>query len=137
LWLQEDKENTQATRDRHGPNCQYFLRKWGCPSEAGNWYAGVSDCKFKTPFNKTAPHWYWHTSKALRRRDKSLTVKTIENDGIKEGIFLLDTRTDERILQVPEHYGTWNGYFEKTRMCRLSGYLGRLPPDANGRTMCL
>jgi hypothetical protein len=131
--LQEDRENTQATRDRHGPNCNYFMRKWGCPSEAGNWYAGVPDCRFKTPFNKSVPHWYWHTSKALRKRDRGLAVKKIEN----EGVFVLDTRSNERLFKVPEHYGTWLGYLEKSRMCRLSGYLGRLPADADNRTMCL
>lgn len=49
---------------------------------------------------------------------------------------LLDSRSQEIVFEVPKHYGEWGGYFKKTRMCRLSGYLGRITgPD--GRTMCL
>jgi hypothetical protein len=122
-----------AVHIRHGANCNYFMRKWGCPSEAGDWMSMTGDCKFKTPFNKSVPHWYWYTNKALRARDRWLTVK-----GGKEGEpkRLLDSRTNEVVFDVPKHYGEWGGYFEQTRMCRLSGYLGRTT-DAEGRTMCL
>lgn len=78
------------------------------------------------------PIWYWHSSKALRQRDRWLTVKG-EEGKVKH---LLDSRSQEIVFEVPKHYGEWGGYFKKTRMCRLSGYLGRITgPD--GRTMCL
>lgn len=53
-----------AVHVRHGANCNYFMRKWGCPSEAGNWMAMTDDCKFRTPFNKSVPHWWVRFSTA-------------------------------------------------------------------------
>ena len=92
----------------------------------------TGDCRFKTPFNKSVPIWYWHNSKALRDRDRWLTVRKVEKSTVVQ---LLDFRSKEVIFDLPEHYGNWTGYFEKTRMCRLSGFLGRTTgPD--GRTMC-
>jgi hypothetical protein len=86
-------------------------------------------CRFRTPFNKTVPHWYWHTNKALRGCDRWLKV-----DG--RPAQLIDSRSKEAYFKVPPHYGEWGGYFEQTRICRLSGFLGRtVMPD--GRTMCL
>jgi hypothetical protein len=91
------------------------------------------DCRFKTPFNKSVPHWYWHTSKQLLDRDRWLTVNAGPN-GIHR---LQDSHTKEVIFQVPAHYGEWAGYLEQTSACRLSGQLGRLNTDSAGHTMCL
>lgn len=46
---------------------------------------------------------YWHTNKALRARDRWLTVKG-EKDKPKQ---LLDSRTNEVVFEVPKHYGEW------------------------------
>jgi hypothetical protein len=82
---------------------------------------------------------YWHTTKALRERDQWLTVSHLWTDAgqTRKAHYLADAKTQERIFEVPNHYGEWGGYFENsTRVCRVSGWLGRTTgPD--GRTMCL
>lgn len=96
-------------------------------------------CRFKTPFNRTVPHWYWYTSKAFRARDQWLKVQAVSAvtpNGIAKQLHLIDDKSKQKIFEVPRHYGEWGGYFEQTRICRISGYLGRTTgPD--GRTMCL
>jgi hypothetical protein len=61
---QEEKDLTHYTvHVGHTRNCNYFLRKWGCPAEAGrpgvDWMLHRDKCAFKTPFNKTVPVWFW------------------------------------------------------------------------------
>jgi hypothetical protein len=133
---QEEVELTRITlKVRPRANCNYFMRKWGCPSdERPDWMARTNDCRFKTPFNRSVPHWYWHTNKQLRNRDRWVTLRK----GSNGRPVLADSRTNEVIFEVPPHYGEWGGYFEKMPVCRLSGYLGRLnQTDQEGPTMCM
>lgn len=124
---------TSATTQRHHANCNYFMRKWGCPAEQSNWMSSTHDCRFKTSFNRTVPHWFWHTNRSLRARDRWLHTRPVESENGTS--WLLDTRTNELIFPLPKHYGTWEGYVDKARICRLSGWLGQFTgPD--GRAMC-
>lgn len=44
--LQDEKSQTSFTMHRANPNCNYFMRKWGCPSEVhGDWMAKSVDCR--------------------------------------------------------------------------------------------
>lgn len=84
---------------------------------------------------------YWHTTKALRARDQWLTVSYLEVEAgagqKRKAHFLADAKTQERIFEVPQHYGEWGGYFDNsTRVCRVSGVLGRTTAR-DGRTVCL
>lgn len=141
-WLPDDPHDAEETKlthytvhIRHSANCNYFMRKWGCPSEAGNWMSMTGDCRFKTPFNKSVPHWYWHTSKEQRDGDRWLTIKDKQEKEQQKMKVLVDSRSNEELFKVPEHYGEWGGYFDPQQLCRLSGYLGRMTaPD--GRNMC-
>jgi hypothetical protein len=47
---------------------------------------------------------YWHTNKALRDRDRWLTVK---GEKEYEPKYLLDSRTNEVVFEVPQHYAEW------------------------------
>lgn len=48
---------------------------------------------------------------------------------------LLDSRSNEVVFDVPPHYAAWR-YFEKSGVCRLSGWLGRAG-RRDGRAMCI
>jgi len=39
-----------------------------------------------------------------------------------------DIKADRRLFDVPEHYGTWGGYYDPSGICRLTGELGRISP---------
>jgi hypothetical protein len=44
--IQDEKNHTQFTLERASPNCNYFMRKWGCPSElSGHWMGKTGDCR--------------------------------------------------------------------------------------------
>jgi hypothetical protein len=41
---------------------------------------------------------------------------------------LWDLRTKSKVFDLPEHYGTWEGYRDPGSSCRLTGDQGRIPP---------
>jgi hypothetical protein len=135
LSLQEESELTHITLHvRHAANVNYVTRKWGCRSDLlADWLDTIDDCRFKTPFNRSVPHWFWHTSKQQRDYDSGVAIKR----GPYGTRSLVDSLTYGVVFELPGHFGEWGGYFQDTPMCRLSGWLGRRDhADEAGRTLC-